>query len=152
MQLMFMVVLFAVLLFYEFLIYYLVVFQYSWPEGCSEGGAPSRLTGGMGRCQVFSHPPQVKLSAVAGNHDLGFHSQMKAYKLFSGKRINFAMGLALPWKGMVGIIVLSLVAEFLESSHKWKGSHQHQHCYNQCRDKQQFLAAAQSFGHIVYFP
>lgn len=108
----------------------------------------------MGRCQVFSHPPQVKLSAVAGNHDLGFHSQMKAYevrwlenifnfeKLFSGKRINFAIGLALHWKAMVAIIVLPLAAEFLESSHKWKGSHQHQHCYSQCRDKQQFLATA----------
>ncbi|TKC51120.1 hypothetical protein EI555_008545, partial [Monodon monoceros] len=71
-QLMLTAALLAVLLSCEFFIYYLVIFQYSWPEMKirKEGGAPSRLMDDLGRCcQAFSPPPHVQLSVVAGHHD-----------------------------------------------------------------------------------
>ena len=109
-------------------------------EGCSGGRAPSRLMADVGRCQMFSHPLDVKLSAVVGNHDIGFLSQMKTYdvrwlenifnfeKLFSPKAIHLATvnSTAL---GRNGCNCSAVAAAPLESSLKWNDSHQpEEHC------------------------
>uniref|UniRef100_A0A7N5KQS7 Metallophosphoesterase 1 n=1 Tax=Ailuropoda melanoleuca TaxID=9646 RepID=A0A7N5KQS7_AILME len=80
--------------------------------------------------KIFRHPRHVQLKVVAGNHDIGFHYQMNAYKikrfekvfsperLFSWKGINFVMVNSVALEGDGCHICSEAEAELIEISRK----------------------------------
>ncbi|XP_045671077.1 metallophosphoesterase 1 isoform X1 [Ursus americanus] len=80
--------------------------------------------------KIFRHPRDVQLKVVAGNHDIGFHYQMNAYKikrfekvfsperLFSWKGINFVMVNSVALEGDGCHICSEAEAELIEISRK----------------------------------
>ncbi|XP_012581284.1 PREDICTED: metallophosphoesterase 1 [Condylura cristata] len=96
--------------------------------------------------KMFRHPQHVQLKVVAGNHDIGFHYQMDAYKikrfekvfnperLFSWKGINFVMVNSVALEGDNCRICSEAEAELTEISHRLNCSREEHHP-SQCGDR-----------------
>ncbi|XP_006868769.1 PREDICTED: metallophosphoesterase 1 [Chrysochloris asiatica] len=104
--------------------------------------------------KMFRHPQHVQLKVIAGNHDIGFHYQMSAYKikrfekvfnsekLFSWKGINFVMVNSVAMEGDGCGICSETEAELFEISHKLNCSRKHVTPSSGCGDRQQLPASA----------
>uniref|UniRef100_A0A452QB88 Metallophosphoesterase 1 n=1 Tax=Ursus americanus TaxID=9643 RepID=A0A452QB88_URSAM len=100
------------------------------------------------------HPRDVQLKVVAGNHDIGFHYQMNAYKikrfekvfsperLFSWKGINFVMVNSVALEGDGCHICSEAEAELIEISRKLNCSREQGRRSGPCPDPQLLPASA----------
>ncbi|XP_034498024.1 metallophosphoesterase 1 isoform X2 [Ailuropoda melanoleuca] len=104
--------------------------------------------------KIFRHPRHVQLKVVAGNHDIGFHYQMNAYKikrfekvfsperLFSWKGINFVMVNSVALEGDGCHICSEAEAELIEISRKLNCSRKQERRSGPCPDPQLLPASA----------